>query len=278
MFDYHIHPDFSSDAQGSIADYCQQARSIGLKEICFTTHYEPDPMRSDIEYVQVNGKRMAMDSDWVEYYFQEIERARQAFPELVVLQGVEVGYEMGLEGKIADFLAKNRFDYVLGAIHCLDHIAITASAELADFRKRLKPRGAEYIAHRYFDYVRAAAGSGLFDCLAHLDIWRKYLKSELGIKFEQAIKPLIPVMVQVVACSGVGLEINCAALRRGETEPYPGLEIITQAVAAGVKTFTIGSDAHRVNDLGAGCEKAVILLKRFGLSPNQFRNRQPLIE
>jgi histidinol-phosphatase (PHP family) len=278
MLDYHIHPDFSTDARGSVVDYCERARAIGLKEICFTTHYEPDPMRSDIEQVRVSGRMVAVDSDWVKYYLEEIENCRKRFPELSILTGVEVGYEMGLEGKIVDFLARYRFDYVLGAIHCLDHIAITSSAELDDFRKRLKPRGAQYIAGRYFDYVRAAAGSGLFDCLAHLDIWRKYISPELGDDFERAIKPLILQMVEVVAQSGVGLEINTSALRRGELEPYPGVEIVARAVACGIKTFTIGSDAHRVADLGTGLDKAMNLLSQFNISPTRFRQRRPVTE
>ncbi|MGB9742811.1 MAG: histidinol-phosphatase HisJ family protein [candidate division WOR-3 bacterium] len=276
MFDYHIHPDFSSDARGSVVDYCEQARAMGLKEICFTTHYEPDPVRSSIERVRIRGSLVGMDSDWIYYYLEAIEYCRRKFPEVLILAGVEIGYEMGLEGKIADFLAQHRFDYVLGAIHCLDHIAITSGGELDDFRKRLKPRGASEIAGRYFDYVRAAAGSRLFDCLAHLDIWRKYIIPELGADFERAIKPLVVPMVQVVARSGVGLEINTSALRRGESEPYPGSEIIAQAVAGGIKTFTIGSDAHQVEDLGRGLGQAIKLLKRFGLHPTRFRQRQAL--
>lgn len=275
MIDYHIHPDFSPDASGGLLDYCQQALKLGIKEICFTTHYEPDPERAGIEHVIVKGKRMPVDSDWADGYFYEITCCRKRFLELEIKAGVEVGYEMGLEGKIADFLRRYQFDFVLGAIHCLDHIAITAAKELEEFRKKLKPRGGDYIAQRYFEYIRAAAGSGLFDAIAHLDIWRKYILREMDGRFARAINELIePILIEIVR-SGVGIEINTAPLRtKGEVEPYPPKKIVHQAVKAGIQTFTIGSDAHQPQHLGVGIQQAIQILSELGLKPVRFKNRQ----
>ncbi|MEO0067995.1 MAG: histidinol-phosphatase HisJ family protein [candidate division WOR-3 bacterium] len=278
LFDYHIHPDFSPDAQGSITDYCRQGLAIGVKELCFTTHYEPDPVRAEIERVVVKGQARAVDSDWVEDYFQEIERAQKEFPELKIRAGIEIGYEMGLEGRIADFLSQNRFDFVLGAVHCLDHISITSKGEIDEFRFQLKPRGSEFIAKRYFEYVRAAAGSGLFDCLAHLDIWRKCILPEMGAGFLDAIGQFIEPMVSAIAHSRTGLEINTSAFRRGDDEPYPQEEIVRLAVQRGVRTFTIGSDCHRVSDLGSGIKRGMEVLLKLGLEPARFQNRQMISE
>ena len=41
--DYHVHPDFSFDAKGTIDEFCETAIKKGLTEICFTTHYDTDP-------------------------------------------------------------------------------------------------------------------------------------------------------------------------------------------------------------------------------------------
>jgi len=130
MIDYHVHPDFSRDAEGSIEELCARAVEIGLDEICFTTHYEPDPVRGEIERVCVGGRAQAVGSDWPDAYFAAIGAARAKFPGVTVLVGVEVGYEPGLEGIISDFLRRYPFDFVLGAIHCLDHVSITAGDEL----------------------------------------------------------------------------------------------------------------------------------------------------
>lgn len=276
MIDYHIHPDYSADARGSILEYCERAREIGIKEICFTTHYEPDPIRAELERVIVAGQVRPVDSDWVDFYLADIENCRRRFPQIIIRAGVEVGYELGLEGVIFDFIQERPFDFVLGAIHCLDHIAITASQEWEDFRQRLKPRGGEFIARRYFEYVRAAAGCGLFDCLAHIDIWRKYILPEMGEEFLSEIEKLIPQMIQEIVRSGVALEINTSGLRRSDVMAYPAPPLLAQLVDAGVRKWTIGSDAHQVSDLGRGVKEAEKLLSDFGLQPVRFEARRPL--
>jgi histidinol-phosphatase (PHP family) len=274
MIDYHVHPDFSPDAEGSIEAYCERAVELGLEEICFTTHHEPDPARRDYEEVHVNGRAQPVDSDWPDAYFAALQAARAKFPSVAVLAGVEVGYEPGFEGIISDFLRRHPFDFVLGAIHCLDHIAITAGEELDRFKVEYMSRGPEFVAERYLHHLRAAAGCQLFDCLAHLDIYRKYVEPLYGQRFGAAVESLLPVVLNFVAESGTGIEVNSSALRRGNAEPYPALRILKLAKDAGVRVFTVGSDAHRPADLGKGLESAVRALEGIGVEPARFRRRK----
>lgn len=276
MVDYHVHPDFSHDADGSIEEFCARAVAVGLDEICLTTHYEPDPGRSHIERVHVNGRAQAVDSDWPEAYFAAIGAARARFPGLVVLAGVEAGYEPGLEGLISDFLGRHEFDFVLGAVHCLDHICLTARDELDRFKSEYLPLGPEGVAERYFHNVRAAAGTQLFDCLAHLDIYRKYIEPLFDQRFGAAAESLLPTVLKFVAESGTGIEVNTSALRRDNAEPYPELRILKLAREAGIRIFTTGSDAHRPADLGKGLDRAVQVLADFGVEPARFRKRKLL--
>lgn len=274
MIDYHVHPDFSPDAEGSIEAYCERAVELGLEEICFTTHYEPDPARRDREEVRVNGRAQPVDSDWPDAYFGALQAARERFPGVAVLAGVEVGYEPGLEGIISDFLRRCPFDFVLGAVHCLDHVAITAGDELDRFKAEYLSRGPEFVAERYLHHLRAAAGSQLFDCLAHLDIYRKYVEPLYDQRFGATVESVLPSVLDFVARSGTGIEVNSSALRRGNAEPYPALRILKLAKDAGVRVFTVGSDAHRPADLGKGLESAVQALADLGVVPARFRKRR----
>ena len=276
MVDYHIHPDFSHDAQGSIEEYCTRAVQMGLGEICFTTHYEPDPARTDIEHVRVNGVVQPVASDWADAYFAALSATASKFKGLVVLAGVEVGYEPGLEGVISDFLNRYPFDYVLGSVHCLDHIAITAGDELERFKSELMPLGPERFVDSYFRNIRAAAGTQLFDCLGHLDIYRKYVQPLFDSRFTRAVESLLPSVLKFVAESGTGIEVNSSALRRGNPEPYPDAHILRMARDSGVRVFTVGSDAHRPADLGKGLESAVQALHGLGAQPARFRRRRLL--
>lgn len=274
MVDYHVHPDFSHDAQGSVEEFCARAAQIGLAEICFTTHYEPDPARRSIEYVRVGGRILPVDADWPDAYFAALSATAAKFPDLVVLAGVEVGYEPGLEGIIGDFLNRYPFDFVLGSVHCLDHIAITAGDELERFKSELLPLGPELFAERYFHNLRAAAGTQLFDCLGHLDIYRKYVQPLFDSRFTETADSLLPSVLKFVAESGTGIEVNASALRRGSAEPYPEQRILRLARDAGVQVFTVGSDAHRAADLGSGLGVATQTLNDLGFEPARFRNRK----
>jgi len=187
---------------------------------------------------------------------------------------VEVGYDPGLVGVISDFLGRYRFDYVLGAVHSLDSICLTAGDELERFKSEFLPQGPEAVAERYFHDIRSAAASQLFDCLAHLDIYRKYIQPLFDSRFTRTVESLLPSVLKFVAESGTGIEVNTSALRRGNAEPYPSARILKLATDAGIRVFTTGSDAHRPEDLGTGLEKAVETLKGLGVEPARFRGRK----
>jgi histidinol-phosphatase (PHP family) len=276
MLDYHVHPDFSHDASGSMKAFCSRAAEIGMSEICFTTHYEPDPARADIEHVRVEGAVWPVASNWAEAYFSALSATAEMFPHLTVLAGVEVGYEPGLEGVVSDFLGKHRFDFVLGSVHCLDHIAITAGDELGRFKSEQLALGPECFADHYFRNLMAAAGTQLFDCLGHLDIYRKYIRPLFDSRFDQVVDDRWPEVLRFVAEAGVGIEVNTSALRRGESEPYPSAGILRLARDSGVRIFTVGSDAHRPADLGKGLETATNILAGLGVRPARFRKRKHL--
>ncbi|UCG43200.1 MAG: histidinol-phosphatase HisJ family protein [candidate division WOR-3 bacterium] len=279
MIDYHVHPDYSPDAAGSIREFCARARELGLEEMCFTTHFEPDPLRAGFERVIVRGEACPAATDWARYYLEDIGTAQDEFPELVIRTGVEIGYEMGVEGRIADFLDQYRFDFVLGAIHCLEHVSISGSKEVGQMRALLVPKGAEYLASRYFDYLQAAVGCRLFDCIAHLDIFRKYVlplwagTPEAAV-FNRVVGERLGPALECMAENSVGIEVNTSALRRGEAEPYPSWDIVRRAKLAGVEPFTLGSDAHRPEDLGKGLEDAAGRLAELGILPARFCARE----
>ena len=274
-FDWHVHPDFSPDAEGSVRDYCAAARRAGLAGLCFTTHYEPDPARADRERVRVDGRLLPVSSDWVGRYRQAIAEARTAYPDLVVLAGVEIGFEPGLEELTREFLARHRFDFVIGSVHSIEHVALSSGSEQADFTEWARRLAPEEVMARYFERVAAAARSGLFDTLGHLDIYRKYAVKLLGAGLLPAAESRLPGAIEAVVASQTALEINTSAFRRGDGEPYPAEAILRQALAAGVSRFTIGSDAHRPADVGAGFDRVRALLQELGVRSTQVRSPWP---
>ena len=104
MFDYHIHSKLSFDSEEIPEKIVSEAEVRGLKEICFTDHYEfhgnPDG----------------------EHYIFTIEDYAKAYDHLSsrktkIRLGIEMGLTLWNKQEVDDFLGKRDFDFVLGSIH-----------------------------------------------------------------------------------------------------------------------------------------------------------------
>jgi histidinol-phosphatase (PHP family) len=252
--DYHIHPDYSKDATGSIDDYCRRALELGLAEVCFTTHYDRDPMRKEVDpFMRVDGKLVSVSEKVVKRYIRDIRDADNRYRSrgLLVKAGLEVDYAPHYESILKDELAGYDLDYILGAVHCLDHMAITSSDEAPDCFSHKKM---EDMVAEYYGVVAQAVESGLFDAMAHLDIYRKYGLGFYGEGILTAHRGLVEPVLKIMANDDVGLEINAGVLRRGHAQASPSLEIVDLALSLGVRLVAFGSDAHKVEQLGLGIE------------------------
>jgi histidinol-phosphatase (PHP family) len=256
LSDFHVHPDYSLDASGSIDQYCQRALKLGLKRICFTTHYDADPVRKDFDFLmKVEGEAVPVTPDVVNRYIAEIRKAGEKYSKigLEVLAGLEVDYARDIEDTLRKDLPQFDLDYLLGAVHCLDHIAITSSAEAEKYFKR---KNVHELCEEYYRVLAQAASSGLFQCIAHLDCYRKYGLDFYGEEIFTAHRDYIQPALDALASNNVGIEINTSARRQGQKDFYPSREILQLAKASGVRVVAIGSDAHKLEDLGKDIEEA----------------------
>lgn len=273
--DYHIHPGYSIDAEDtSVFEYCREAAARGLKEICFTPHLEVDARRCYLDwFVRVNGRIKHMHNYyWLESYFRDIEKARAEFSflGLKVKAGLEVGFERGLEGAIEKIIVNYPFDYVLGSIHCLGHRSISAQRECRRFfaRKDLKS-----FTREYFGALKDLVDASLFNCIGHIDLYKRYGYDFFGKEINDIHLGKVEDVFRVMASKGAGLEINTSSRRRGLIEFHPSRDILALAKKAGVRIFTVGSDAHRRVDIGDGTMEAAALLRMKGLNLTTFEKR-----
>lgn len=276
MIDYHIHPDYSIDAEPfSMADYCRKAVDLGLREICFTTHCEFDPLRKHLDwFVRCRGEVVPMHpAGWLDTYFAEIEECSASFAGqgLAVKAGLETGYDLGLERDIENVLCQYPFDFVIGSVHCLDHVAISSNRESGAYFAGKEPGE---VARTYFTTLLEAVQTGLFDVIGHLDIYRRHGAKFLGPDISAVHREYIADILDQMAKSGTGLEINTSSLRHGQGPFCPGQEILSEAARKGVRYFTVGSDCHRIGELGQGVSEAVNLAKKCGLSISVYEKRK----
>jgi len=272
MIDYHVHPYYSLDAEGTVEEYCVRAIEIGMEELCFTPHFDIDPERREIDdKVRLGDKIVTMKSNWIERYVEDVELARKRYS-LEIKIGIEVGYDSNIENELRNVLKTYPFDFVLGAIHNIDHISISDKKECGQYFENKSP---EEVCGSYFTLMENTIKSGLFDVIAHFDIYKKYGWEYYGEGLAKSQKPYLRPILTLVAENGLGIEVNTSGLRKPVNEIYPAEDILELAKKLGVKIVTIGSDAHKVEDLGKGLKKAEELIEKTGFEIYRYRGRKP---
>ena len=102
-----------------------------------------------------------------------------------------------------------------------------------------------------FDEVMAAARSGLFDAIGHIDGVKRYVYPHiLPAAFEAAPELYEPILRALVE-SGTALEVNTSGLRYPIAVTFPHPAIVARFHELGGRAVTIGSDAHRPDTPGA---------------------------
>ncbi|RDE15710.1 MAG: hypothetical protein C4K48_03315 [Candidatus Thorarchaeota archaeon] len=275
MHDYHVHPNYSIDAEGSVEDFCEAALQRGLKEIAFTTHLDTD-MTTDDCHVVVRGKRMdTLSGEWLENYEATIRAAHDTYKEkgLRVLLGIEVDYIDDLESLLPEQFYSADFDIILGSTHLINHGAISAGDRAEDTFKRYSM---EELGEVYYAHLLRAIETGLFDIMAHLDLYRRFGQGFYGEGILNIWKPYLKDLANAMKRHNVGFEVNTSPLRTGQDDPMPEEGIIRALRKAGVLNVTTGSDAHRPSDVGAGIVEVTDLLKKVGYSTiTTFNHRRP---
>lgn len=270
FIDYHVHPYYSLDAAGSVDDYCEKATSLGFSEIAFTPHLELDLYRKALDdKVRMGSSIVSMRSDWLASFVRDVESAKRKYP-IQIKVGVEVGYDEGTEEELREILNRYPFDFCLGAIHCLDHVAITDRREYELYYRNRSP---EEVLCNYFSMLRKAISSQLFDGVAHLDVYKKYGLRYYGNSILELEKEFIGNALKDLAKHNIVLEINTSGIRTIGS-PYPSESILRLARNHGVSSVIIGSDCHSVEQLGYGIKEALKLVQSIGFTLCGFRSRK----
>lgn len=275
MIDFHVHCDYSIDAEGSVDDYITQALKKGVRHICFTTHCDLEPGRRHHDgRVKLRGEITDVTSDWLESYIADVRGAAGRFSknDMEVYCGLEVGFVPGIEKMIENFISPFDFDFILGGVHTLRGIDIVSPRESSEYFEGRTPR---QVCEDYYFYVKEAAASGLFDSIAHIDIYKRTGLDFYGTDLNDAHWGFLETALETMLDAGLALEVNSAPLRKGRTWPYPSPDILKSARDAGVSELTFGSDCHRPEDIAGHVDRCIAVARDAGYQAvTVFRGRK----
>ncbi len=244
LVDYHMHTDHSVDAHAGLREMCERALAAGLDEIAVTDHLDSNPADPGVGRFDVRR------------WFDDYRAARdQTVGRLVVRAGVEIG-EPHEYPDVVEALKAWPFDVIVGSIHYIGTYGV--HDDLFDEM----PLGEALAA--YFETQRQIASCGLVDVLGHLDYFQRYtIRRELHFEPEAYEAPIRRVLDAVIR-NDLALEVNTSGVRQQPGVCFPGRTILRWYHEMGGRAVTIGSDAHKLEHVGANVTDAIALLREIG--------------
>ena len=257
--DTHMHTVHSPDAQpDALLDaYCVLAVERGIAELAITDHVDFDPLAPAYAFSSFEDRE------------RDVRQAAERWADrgLAVRFGVELTYERRYEDDIRDWLRRHPHDFTIGSVHSApgsvyepDNVAaFVAGKTLAE------------VTAPYFDEVVAAARSGLFDSLGHIDVVKRYLVPHVMPEQFAAQPELYEPALAALVGSGTALEVNASGLRQLPRETYPPAPIVARYLELGGRALTIGSDTHRLGWFAYALASAYRLAASAGVEALAFR-------
>jgi histidinol-phosphatase (PHP family) len=234
--DAHLHTNLSPDSDVDIDVYAAAAVDRGIAELAITDHVDFEPGAPAFGYASFgNRERLVRQA-----------AERWASEGVSIRFGVELTYDRTWEADIRDHLARHAYDFTIGSVH--DRVSSPYSP--GNVRRWVEGRSLAEVVAPSFDEVEAAARSGLFDALGHLDVVKRYLHPFVSKQALAGAPELYEPILRALVESGTALEINTSGLRHPVAETYPSAAIVGRFREMGGRAITIGSDAHRAGHFG----------------------------
>lgn len=263
LIDMHVHTDNSPDGVHSPMYVCEQAVKNNLGAIAFTDHCEVDTYYKD-KY-----------NSMVFHSFFECSKAKAAFKgQLLVLIGLEVGQptsDIELADKIVD---SQPYDFILGSIHTPNgydgkDIKDIAYNEIDVYK---------FMEDYFLQLCEVTNWKGC-DCLAHITAPMRRIQGRYGLDFDYSkINTATDNLLKEVINNGKAIEINTSGLRQPIGRTMPEEFIVKRYRELGGTRLTVGSDAHKAQDVGAGLKDGIMIAKRCGFQKLTFYVKREPIE
>ena len=261
--DYHLHTLVSSDSPASLEQQARSALEAGLQELCVTDHWN---------LLGQQAEPLPHNQDW-SASIAHIREARELFADqLEIRLGIEVGNGEIDPAGIAEGLAQagTDLDFVIGSLHNQS----LGSGGLGIFTAAKQCQKIEdgiALLEDYLETLLTLADTDTFDVIGHVIYPLRYLPAKWQLTLEPYEEQL-RILFRKVIQSGRGIEFNTT---QGRTiEEWTAVMKIYRD--CGGEILTIGSDAHRPGQVGAGFHEAVALLKGLGFRHYAtYRNRKP---
>lgn len=245
LADCHLHTHHSPDSESSLDAIARAACEAGLSAVTVTDHVEMG------DFVRGGYSRSFPASVRETGEAAEKWRGRLAF-----LRGVELGEPLENLAE-TEKLLNTPLDFVPASLHNLPGLD---DFYCLNYEEWDIPR----LIDQYFANLLCMARWGRFDSLTHLTYPFRYLPPSWQDGGYGRWQDRIDAVLSALAEKGLALEINVSGLREAMNRTLPDLPILRRFRELGGEWVTVGSDAHRPQDVGLHIRDGLLLAREAG--------------
>ncbi|BAK97271.1 histidinol phosphate phosphatase family protein [Oscillibacter valericigenes Sjm18-20] len=252
LADYHTHSRVSPDGHVSMLEMASAALEAGLNEICFTDHFEPVEPRTTIP---------RKTFDWAAQKAEYADVTARWNGPVKLRLGLELGDSSVDEALVERLLVgMPELDFIIGSVHML-----SKKFKFQDLAWIQEPDEKTCYAELedYLENMLQMARWGKFTVLGHMTLPMRYMNDKRGFHVSMdGYGAEVEAILRTLIENGCGIEVNT---NRGG-QPLPGARWLKLYRRLGGEIITLGSDAHRPEDVGRGIREGQALLRECGFT------------
>lgn len=261
--DFHLHSDFSGDSTAKMEDMILAGIKKGLTHMCFTEHH-------DIDYVYEDNQDSIFLLN-VDSYLYELATLKEKYrSQIQVLFGVELGIQTHIKKELLMFARGHEYDFIIASAHLCHR-------KDPYYPSFFKDRSAQEAYEEYFSaIIEDIKAFDNYDVFGHLDYVVRYSKTKNTDYSYAQHADKIDEILRLLIDREKGIELNTGGFRHGLNAPNPSIDIIKRYKELGGEIITVGSDAHKPEDVAGDFDKASDILKSLGFKYYCiYENRMP---
>ena len=257
MFDFHMHSKVSFDSNEEPFEIIKSAEKNGLKEICFTDHYDYNSEK--------DGHHDLFNIEDYNIAYDDLKSEK-----VKIRRGVEFGLTTWNQQELNDLLGKRHFDFVLGSVHYVDG----TDPYFKEFWDGITFE--EAIDKYLLQVLKCVKVHDDFDVLGHITYVCKSVHNLSGKNAPyDKVRDIADEILKTVIGKGKGIEVNTSGVDR-ICEFLPSLEYVKRFFELGGEIITVGSDSHDKLRVGQYTNDAIKMIGEFSPYVCTFENRKPI--
>lgn len=200
----------------------------------------------------------------IDAYFREYMPYRSE----TVLLGVEMGMRPECIEENRRIANNYPFDYIIGSVHIVDAIDIYS----AEFYRQ---RGKKEVYDQYFDaMVNCVESYDFIHALGHIDYIARYARYPDTEVYYDEFQERIDAVLKPLAERGKAIEINTRRLDSKDCIKTL-VKLYRRFAELGGIYATVGSDAHKPQDIGRRLSVAMDIARESGLTVVRYKEGKP---